>query len=115
MVRIRSDMPPGVLGLEAVGDVERGDYERVILPSIESSLAEHGKVRLVYVPGPEFDGYEGEAVWGDLKLGAQHPRGLERVAIVLDAGWGGPAVKMFSVLWSGHAKAFTCPHVHDAK
>jgi len=115
MVRIRSDMPPGVLGLEAVGDVERGDYERVILPSIESSLAEHGKVRLVYVLGPEFDDYEGEAVWEDLKLGAQHPGGFERIAIVSDAGWVRPAMKLFSVLWPGQAKAFTCAQLNDAK
>src|SRR4051812_50070849 len=97
MVRIRSDMPPGVLGLEAVGDVERGDYERVILPSIESSLAEHGKVRLVYVLGPEFADYEGEAGWGGPQVGGQHPRGFARVATVSDAGWGRPAGERFCV------------------
>ena len=73
MIRLRSDMPTGVLGLEAVDDVEKEDYENVIVPAVDAAIAEHGKVRLVDVLGPEFDDYEGEAAWEDLKLGAQHP------------------------------------------
>ena len=69
-------MPVGVLGLEAVDDVEKEDYEDVVVPAIEAAVAEHGKVRLVYVLGPEFDDYEGEAVWEDLKLGTRHLDGV---------------------------------------
>ena len=69
MIRLLGDMPVGVLGIEAIDDVEKEDYQNVLLPAVEAALAEHGKVRLVYVLGPEFDDYEGEAVWEDLKLG----------------------------------------------
>ena len=99
-------MPSGVLGLEAVDDVEKEDYENVIVPAIDEAIAQHGKVRLVYVLGPEFDDYEGEAVWEDLKLGVRRPTSFERVAIVNNARWAGPAIKMFSVLWPGQARAF---------
>ena len=94
MIRLLDDMPPGVLGIEAVDDVEKEDYENVIVPALDAALAEHDKVRLVYVLGPEFDDYEGEAVWEDLKLGVRHPASFERVAIVTDARWVGPAVKV---------------------
>ena len=87
MIRILRDMPPGVLGFEAVDDVEKDDYEHVIVSAVETAIAKHGKVRLVYVLGPEFDDYEGEAVWEDLKLGARHPASFERVAVVTDARW----------------------------
>ena len=90
MIRMLGDMPPGVLGLEAVDDIEREDYERVIVPAVEAAIAEHGKVRLVYVLGHEFDDYEGEAVWEDIKLGVRHPASFERMAIVTDARWAGP-------------------------
>jgi hypothetical protein len=40
MIRLLSDMPTGVLGLEAVDDVEREDYENVIVPAVEAALAE---------------------------------------------------------------------------
>lgn len=108
-------MPAGVLGLEAIDDVEREDYENVILPAVEQSIAEHGKLRLVYVLGPAFDDYEGEAVWEDLKLGARHPGSFERMAIVTNARWAGPAVKILSILWPGQARAFPLAELESAK
>ena len=80
MIRLLSDMPTGVLGFEAVDDVEKEDYENMLVPAIEAAIAEHGKVRLVYVLGREFDDYEGEAVWEDAKLGGRHPASFERGA-----------------------------------
>jgi hypothetical protein len=115
MIRLLGHMPVGVLGLEAVDDVEKEDYRDVVVPAIEAAVAEHGKVRLVYVLGPEFDDYEGEAVWEDLKLGARHPTAFERIAVVTDAGWAGPAVKMFSLLWPGQARAFPLSELEAAK
>lgn len=115
MIRLLSHMPAGVLGLEAVDDVEKDDYQNVIVPAINAAIAEHGKVRLVYVLGPEFDDYEGEAVWEDLKLGARNPASFERVAIVTNARWAGPAIKVFSVLWPGQARAFPLSELESAK
>jgi hypothetical protein len=115
MIRVRTDMPEGVLGLEAVDDVEEEDYRDVLVPAIESALAEHGRVRLVYVLGPEFDEYEGEAVWEDIKLGARHPAALERIAVVTDAKWVAPAVKVFSVLFPGQGRAFPLAELEAAK
>ena len=106
MIRVLSDMPAGVLGLEAIDDVEKEDYEDVLVPAVEAAMAEHGKVRLVYVLGPDFDEYEGEAVWEDLKLGVRHLSSFERIAVVSDARWVGPAMKVFSVLLPGQARAF---------
>jgi hypothetical protein len=115
VIRILRDMPPGVLGLEAVDDVEEEDYQDVLVPAVENAIAEHGKVRLVYVLGPEFDEYEGEAVWEDLKLGARHPASFARIAIVTDARWAAPAIKVFSVLWPGQARAFPLAELESAK
>ena len=106
MIRVLNDMPAGVLGLEAIDDVEEEDYEEVLIPAVEAAIAEHGKVRLVYVLGPDFDEYEGEAVWEDLKLGVRHLSSFERIAVVSDARWIGPAMKVFSVLLPGQARAF---------
>ena len=115
MIRLLSDMPPGVLGLEAVDDIEKEDYENVFLPAVEGAIADHGKVRLVYVLGHEFDEYEADAVWEDVKLGARHPGSFARMAIVTDARWAGPATKVFSVLWPGKARAFPLAELDAAK
>lgn len=115
MIRLLNDMPPGVLGLEAIDDVEREDYENVLVPAVEAAIAEHGKVRLVYVLGHEFDEYEGEAVWEDAKLGVRHPASFERIAVVTDASWAGPALKLFSALMPGQARAFRLAELEAAK
>ena len=108
-------MPAGVLGFEAVDDVEKDDYENVIVPLVDKAVAEHGKVRLVYVLGHDFDEYEGDAVWEDLKLGVSHPASFERIAIVTDARWARPALRVFSVLWPGQARAFSLSELESAK
>ena len=115
MIRLLRDMPAGVLGLEAVDDVEEEDYEDVIVPAVEEAIARHGRVRLVYVLGHDFDEYEGEAVWEDLKLGVRHPTSFERIAVVTDARWARPATKVFSVLWPGQARAFPLADLENAK
>lgn len=115
MIRILGDMPAGVLGFEAIDEVEEEDYENVLVPAIEAAIAEHGKVRLVYVLGHEFDEYEGDAVWEDIKLGTRHPASFERIAVVTDASWAGPAVKIFSVLLPGKARAFRLHELDAAK
>lgn len=115
MIRVLDDMPAGVLGFEAVDDVEEEDYANVLVPAIERAIAEYGKVRIVYVLGPEFDEYEGDAAWEDLKLGVRHPASFERMAIVTDARWAGPAVKAFSILWPGQARAFPLAGLESAK
>lgn len=115
MIRLLTDMPPGVLGFEAIDDVEKEDYENILVPAINTAIAEHGKARVVYVLGHEFDDYESDAVWEDLKLGAQHPASFERIAVVTDARWAGPALKLFSVLWPGKARAFPIAELESAK
>jgi hypothetical protein len=115
MIRLLSDMPVGVLGFEAIDDVEKEDYENVLVPAIERAIAEHGKARLVYVLGPRFDEYEGGAAWEDLKLGMRHPASFERLAVVTDASWAAPALKVFSVLWPGQARAFPLAQLDAAK
>jgi hypothetical protein len=115
MIRLLQGMPDGVLGLEAVDDVEREDYENVLVPAIEQAIADHGTVRMVYLLGPEFEDYETDAVWEDLKLGGRHPVAFERVAVVTDAKWAGPALKVFSVLWPGQMRAFKLDEMETAK
>lgn len=115
MIRLLSDMPPGVLGVEAIDDVEKEDYEDVLVPAVEAAISEHGKVRLVYVLGHEFDDFESGAAWEDAKLGARHPASFERVAIVTDARGAGPAIKVFSLLWPGQARAFPLAELEGAK
>ena len=68
MIRPLSDIAPGVLGLGVVDDIEKEDYENVFVPAVEAAIAEHGKVRLVYVLGHE---YEAEAAGRTSSVGSR--------------------------------------------
>jgi len=44
------DLPPGVVGVEAHGNVTAGDYERVLVPAVEAALWHGGNLRLRRCP-----------------------------------------------------------------
>ena len=98
--------PVGVLAFKAVGKVEAADYENVLTPAIEAAIAEHGKVRLVYELGSEFDGYSVGATWEDMKLWTPHLRSWERCAVVTDHGLIADAIRAFAMLMPGQVKVF---------
>jgi hypothetical protein len=51
MIKLLTDLPDGVLGIEAVGHVEADDYANVVEPAVRAALEHSDKVRLLYVLG----------------------------------------------------------------
>ena len=107
------DMPVGTVGLRASGKVTEEDFQRVLVPAVESALSD-GKVRLLYVLSEELS-YSPGAVWADAKLWFKDLNGWERVAIVSDADWLENAVKAFGWMMPGEVKVFESDELRDAK
>jgi hypothetical protein len=114
MIRTIQEMPPGTIGLEAVGKVTAEDYHDVLLPAV-SAAVERNDVRLLYVLGDDFDAYSPGAVWADTKLWAGHVKAWKKIAIVSDADWLENSVKAFGWLIPGETKVFETDDVDDAK
>ena len=110
MLELITDLPDQVVGVRAVGEVDDDDYAEVLEPAITDRLTRHDKVRLLYVLGEEFTGYDAEALWEDTKLGVRTFRDYERIAIVTDAVWLRRTVKAFGWLIPGEVRVF---HVAD--
>jgi hypothetical protein len=106
MIKLLSDLPDDVVGIEAVGRIETSDYETVLDPAVEAALQGHEKIRLLYVLGEEFEGYSAGASWEDLKLGVEHWSKWERIAVVTDKGWIRDGVRMFGWMLPGAVKVF---------
>jgi len=113
MLRAITDLPSGVIGFEAVGEVHSDDYRDVLRPAIDAA-ASAGPVRLVYVLGPEFTGYSAGADWQDVKLGAQHLSAWERAAVVSDVEWVGHLVGAFAWLIPGELRRFSLAEREEA-
>ena len=107
MIEVIPDLPEGVVGVEAVGEVTADDYRNVLIPAAEAALEKRGKARLLYVLGERFDRISGGAVWEDTKLGLEHLRGWELMAVVTDVEWIGHALR--AVGWMIPAKIRVFP------
>ncbi len=108
------DLPDGVIGFEAVGEVHAADYADVLIPAIDRA-ARDGKVRLVYVLGDRFDGYSAGAAWEDAKLGFEHMRSMARMALVSDLGWVQHLASMFGWMVPGDFRRFPRSDLPQAK
>jgi hypothetical protein len=98
-----ADLPAGVIGFEAVGEVHADDYRDTLVPALE---AQEGPLRLVYVLGDRFTGYSSGAAWQDAKLGLRHHGKWQRAAIVTDADWVHHLVKVFGWMFPGEIQVF---------
>jgi hypothetical protein len=110
-----TDMPPGTLGFEAVGEVEDDDWEEAVEPVLRDEIAAGRDVRLLYLIGPQSRGVEGDAMRADTGFRARHATSFERVAVVSDEDWMRPALRALSALLPGKARGFRVRELDDAK
>ena len=108
MLTLIPDLPEGVVGVEAQGEVSASDYERVLVPAVDAAreASGDGKVRLLYVLGSDFPDYTAGAAWEDAKLGLGHIRSWERIAIVSDAEWLRRAMHGLGWMLPGEVRVF---------
>ena len=114
MFRLIDGMPPDVLAIEATGKVTREDYHNTLIPKAEAMMAK-GPIRMLYVIGEEFTGFELEALWDDGKFGLKHWHDFSRIAVVADQAWLRAAVSMFAPFFHGEVRMFGLSELGAAK
>lgn len=115
MLQPIAGLPDQVVALKAIGEVTDDDYEQVLDPAIAAGLAKHEKIRLLYVLGEDFTGYQAGAVWEDAKLGLRTFTSYEKIAVVTDADWVRRGVSAFGWLIPGAVKVFSDKELDEAK
>jgi len=98
-------LPRNVLGFEAIGKVTHDDYRRVLIPAAEAMMAK-GPVRMLFVIGARFTGYDLEAMWDDSVFGLKHWHDFERLALVTDHKWMRAAISVFTPLIPAEVRLF---------
>ncbi|WP_257251565.1 STAS/SEC14 domain-containing protein [Burkholderia cepacia] len=107
MIEKVNDLPDGIAGFIATGQVTRKDYEDVLIPAMEAILRKHAKVRLYYELGADFSGMDPGAAWEDFKLGVQHITQWERIAVVTNVEWVRFALAAFRFVIPGEVRVFS--------
>lgn len=84
MLTAINDLPKGAVGFSAEGTVTDEDYKTILIPAIKEALEANGKIRFLYLLGPEFKGYAAHAMWDDTMFGMRHYFDFEKIACVTD-------------------------------
>lgn len=114
MFKLMEDMPPDVLAVEAVGKVTHEDYQTILIPTAEAMMA-RGPIKLIFVIGKEFSGYDLEALWDDGAFGIKHWREFKRIAVVADQAWMRAAVSIFAPFFPAEVRLFNLSELSAAK
>ena len=114
MLKLIEGMPSDVLAIEAAGTVTHEDYRTVLIPKAEAMMTK-GPIKMLYVIGAEFTGYELEAMWDDGAFGIKHWHEFKRIAVVADQAWMRAAVSMFTPFFPAQVRLFNLSELFAAK
>jgi hypothetical protein len=109
-----SDLPDGVIGFEAVGEVTPDDFKHAFIPAIDEA-SKRGKIRLVFLLGERYTGFSPGVVWEKAKLRVEHFGDWERCALVTDIEWIQHIVRLFQWMMPGTLKLFPLSELEAAK
>ena len=86
MYQLMSESSGNVMGIKVSEKLTEKDYETLV-PLLEEAISKHGKIRLLW-DMDDFEGWNLEALWQDLKFDTKHKDSIERLALVGDKQWG---------------------------
>ncbi len=105
MLRPIADLPDGVLGFEATGEIQASDYRDVLMPAVREVWERGDEVRIVLV-FERWDGMSSGAAWEDLKVGMKNLTKWKRIALVTDLDWMITMTSLFGWMTPGDLKRF---------
>ena len=114
MFKFIEGLPPDVIAIEASGKITHEDYRDMLIPRAEAMMAK-GPIKMLYVIGTDFTGYELEAVLDDSAFGFRHWRDFSRVAVVTDHAWMSAMINMFKPFFHGEVRLFSLAELPAAK
>lgn len=108
-------LPEDVIAFRAEGTIEREDYEKTLIPTIERKLDTNKKIKLLLWFGDEFKGYSAGAMWDDAWFGTKHLADFSKIAVVSDVNWLRHSVKLFAPLIPAQIQLFANADIDAAK
>ena len=108
------NLPRGAVGFEAHGRITDNDRRSVLEPTIEWALESSGKVRLLYVAGEDFTGYDFGVAYDDAVFGSRHFTDFERIAFVANEGPYARSVAALEGLMPASVRVFPSKAIAEA-
>jgi hypothetical protein len=115
MIELKQMPDSNIIIVTAKSKITGDDYENSIMPAIKAALEQYDKVRFLYILGEEYDGFEGEAMWDDSKVGLKDLTHFEKIGVVSDRKWIRRSIKAFGFLIPGEVKLFSNDQLDEAE
>ena len=109
------NLPAGFVGVVASGQVTADDRSLVLEPSIAGAVETAGRVRLLYVAGSDFAGYDRGGLYDDAVFGTRHFNHFDRIAFVANDGPYMRAVLAMNGLMPARVRVFELSEIARAK
>ncbi len=110
-----TDVPSNVVGVRAVGKVDKAEYESKLLPEFERVVKQYGKINFIMVLETGVGNFTPGAWMDDVKAGIKHFTKWNKIAIVTDQGVVQKFTDFFSAIVPGEAKGYPISDVELAK
>ena len=114
MLQLINDLPDYVVGIHAVGEVTKDDYEKVLLPKMDDLVKRQGEINYLLVLETDVQNFSIASWWEDLKLGLKNFTRWNKIAVVTDqksVEWFSDAFRFFI---PGKSKGFTLNELEQA-
>jgi hypothetical protein len=114
MLQFINDLPDDVVGIHAIGEVTKEDFDKVLIPRIDDLSKRQGEIKYLLVLETDVSNFTLAAWWKDLVMGLKHFTEWKRIAVVSDqkgVEWFTDAFKYFI---PGNSKGFALSELEEA-
>ncbi len=116
MFNVIKDLPSEVIGIEIHGKLTHEDYVGGLIPLFDKKLEQHKPMRVLFVIGSDFKGFELAAMWDDATYGLKHWSDISHIAVVCDQpSWIKSAMALFSPFFPGEVRNYDLLELDAAK
>jgi len=84
MLQFIKDLPGHVVGIRAIGEVTKEDYENVLIPHMEELVKKEGEINYLLVLETSVQNFSAASWWADFKLGLKNFTKWRKIAVVTD-------------------------------
>lgn len=105
MIEQLTDLPDGVLGFQAHGELHADDYTSVLYPAVDAALDAGQDLRVLLI-FEEWGGMSTGAFRKDFRMGMEHLKHWKKIALVTDIEWMAHVTHLFGWMTPGEMKQF---------
>ena len=114
MLQFIKDLPDHVVGIRAMGEVDKKDYEEVLIPRMEELVKREGEINYLLILETDVQNFSAAAWWQDFKLGLRNFTKWNKIAVVTDqktVEWLSDALKHFI---PGESRGYSSGQLNEA-